>query len=302
MAQLGQEIEAFVRELVVEVEAAEAAGMTAPDAIAEHFNAKGLRTHKGRRWTGATVAKFLSSPGVKRYRSDGEGRRTAEPKDNPDKSSNALDAVQLRRISDITIGHYDRTAEDFRDGTPDHDVSQNSRALLDAIEGDPPFSILDLGCGPGRDLRHFRALGHEAVGLDGSKEFVAMARSSSGCEVLHQDFLAMTLPESRFDGVFANASLFHVPSQELPRVLLELSASLKPWGVLFCSNPRGNNEEGLRGDRFGCYLDLDTWRDYVTAAGFVEVRHYYRPPGLPRHNQPWLATVWRKPLQMDGNV
>jgi SAM-dependent methyltransferase len=302
MAQLGQEIEAFVRELVVEVEAAEAAGMTAPDAIAEHFNAKGLRTHKGRRWTGATVAKFLSSPGVKRYRSDGEGRRTAEPKDNPDKSSNALDKAQLQRIADITIGHYDRTAEDFRDGTQDHDVSQNYRALLDAIEGEPPFCILDLGCGPGRDLRHFRALGHEAVGLDGSKEFVAMARSSSGCEVLHQDFLTMTLPESRFDGVFANASLFHVPSQELPRVLLELSASLKPRGVLFCSNPRGNNEEGLRGDRFGCYLDLDIWRDYVTSAGFLEVRHYYRPPGLPRHNQPWLATVWRKPLHMHGNV
>ena len=48
-----------------------------------------------------------------------------------------------------------------------------------------------------------------------------MARSYSGCEVLHQDFLAMALPESRFDGVFANASLFHVPSRELPRVLLD---------------------------------------------------------------------------------
>ena len=77
MAQLGQEIEAFVRELVVEVEAAEAAGMTSPDAIAEHFNAKGISTRKGRRWTGATVAKFLSSPAVKRYRSGGEGDRTA---------------------------------------------------------------------------------------------------------------------------------------------------------------------------------------------------------------------------------
>src|SRR6266508_3406141 len=84
-----------------------------------------------------------------------------------------------------------------------------------------------------------------AVGLDGSKEFVAMARSYSGCEVLHQDFLAMVLPQSRFDGVFANASLFHVPSQELPRILLELRETLRPRGVLFCSNPRGTTRKAL---------------------------------------------------------
>lgn len=121
-----------------------------------------------------------------------------------------------------------------------------------------------------------------------------MARSFSGCEVLQQDFLAMALPESRFDGVFANASLFHVPSQELPRVLLELSATLKPRGVLFCSNPRGNNQEGLSGNRYSCFFDLDTWRTYLTSAGFIEVQHYYRPPGFPCHKQRWLASVWRK--------
>jgi len=104
----------------------------------------------------------------------------------------------------------------------------------------------------------------------------------------------MVLPESYFDGVFANASLFHVPSQELPRVLLELFTTLKSRGVLFCSNPRGNNEEGLGDDRYSCFFDLDTWRDYVVAAGFFEVQCYFRPPGLPCHKQPWLATVWRK--------
>ena len=104
----------------------------------------------------------------------------------------------------------------------------------------------------------------------------------------------MKLPESRFDGIFANASLFHVPSQELPRVLLELLKTLKPRGVLFSSNPRGNNEEGLSDGRYACFFDFDTWRDYVTSAGFVEAGHYYRPPGRPRHQQPWLATVWRK--------
>ena len=205
-----------------------------------------------------------------------------------------LDEAQLRRISEATISHYDRGAEDFWEGTRDHDVSQNYRALLEEIEGDQPFSILDLGCGPGRDLQYFRSLGHEAVGLDGSKKLVDMARSFSGCEVLHQDFLAMDLPESRFDGVFTNASLFHVPSQELPRVLRELASALKARGVLFCSNPRGGNEEGFNGDRYSCTFDLDTWLRFVTAAGFIELHRYFRPSGLPCHQQPWLATVWRK--------
>ena len=213
---------------------------------------------------------------------------------DPDKRPLQADAAQLHRMSEVTIAHYDRSAEAYWNGTRDHDVSQNYRSFLDAIEGDPPYSILDLGCGPGRDLHHFRSLGHDAVGLDGSKELAGMARSYSGCEVLHQDFQAMTLPEGRFEGVFANASLFHVPSQELPRILLELAATLKPRGVLFSSNPRGHNQEGYSGDRYSCFFDLDTWCNYVTAAGFCEVRHYYRPPGLPRHKQPWLATVWRK--------
>jgi len=213
---------------------------------------------------------------------------------DPDKHPLQVDVAQLHRISEVTIAHYDRSAEAYWGGTRDHDVSQNYKSLLDAIEGDPPYSILDLGCGPGRDLHRFRSLGHDVVGLDGSKAFVGMARSYSGCEVLQQDFLAMTLPEDRFDGVFANASLFHVPSSELPRVLRELAATLRARGVLFCSNPRGHNEEEFSGDRYSCFFDLDTWCNYVTAAGFYEVRHYYRPQGLPRHKQPWLATVWRK--------
>ena len=121
-----------------------------------------------------------------------------------------------------------------------------------------------------------------------------MARSSTDSNVLHQDFIRMNLPKYKFDGVFANAFLFHVPSQELPRVLLEIHQSLKKKGVFFCSNPRGNNEEGWNGDRYGCFYNFDTWQNYVTAAGFVELNHYYRPEGLPLHQQPWLATVWQK--------
>ncbi|HEY4012996.1 MAG TPA: class I SAM-dependent methyltransferase [Polyangiaceae bacterium] len=181
----------------------------------------------------------------------------------------------------------------FREGTIDHDVSQNYAALLGAIEGPAPFTILDFGCGPGRDLAYFRSRGHVAIGVEGCAAFCDMARDHSGCEVLHQDFLALSLPAALFDGVFANASLFHVPSGELPRVLGELRAATKPGGVLFSSNPRGDNDEGWRGDRYGCYWDFERWASIVTAAGYEEVTHYYRPKDMPREEQPWLASVWR---------
>jgi SAM-dependent methyltransferase len=203
------------------------------------------------------------------------------------------DDSELEDISRRTLGHYNGRAESFRTGTADHDVSQNIAALLDHIEGRPPFTILDLGCGPGRDLKTFTELGHVAIGLDGAERFVHMASEYSGCEVWLQDFLALDLPSARFDGVFANAVLFHVPSAQLPRVLNELRAALKPRGVLFASNPRGANEEGWNGDRYGAYHDLAQWRRFMGAAGFTELTHYYRPAGLPRDQQPWLASVWR---------
>jgi len=204
-----------------------------------------------------------------------------------------LNPQDIEAISGRTLEHYERSAEDFWRGTREHDVSQNIGALLQHIEGTPPFTILDLGCGPGRDLKAIAALGHVAVGLDGSARFAEMARAYSGCEVLQQDFLKLKLPAGRFDGVFANAALFHVPGQELPRVLRELHATLKPRGVLFSSNPRGDNEEGWNQERYGAYWDLETWRRYLAAAGFAELTHYYRPAGLPRERQLWLATVWR---------
>ena len=204
------------------------------------------------------------------------------------------DDAEAREAAALTLAEYDRMAEAYRLGTADHDVSQNIAALLEAIEGKPPHRILDLGCGPGRDLRAFTALDHEVTGLDGAAGLVALARAESACEVLHQDFLALDLPAAHFDGIFANAALFHVPGSQIARVLGELAAALKPGGVLFCSNPRGDNQEGWVGGRYGCFWDLATWRALVTDAGFHELHHYYRPPGRPRHEQPWLATVWRR--------
>lgn len=205
-----------------------------------------------------------------------------------------MKAEDLERIARLTLAHYEERAGAFWEGTRGHDVSQNVAALLDSIRANPPFTILDFGCGPGRDLKTFAALGHVAIGLEGAPRFAEMARAYSGCEVWEQDFLGLDLPPRRFDGVFANAALFHVPAQELPRVLRELRATLKRRGVLFSSNPRGANEEGWKGERYGSFHDLAAWRRHLEAAGFVELEHYFRPAGLPREQQPWLASVWRR--------
>ncbi len=88
-----------------------------------------------------------------------------------------LNPRDLGKIASLTLEHYDRRAEDFWEGTRDHDVSQNIEALLRFIEGEPPFTILDLGCGPGRDLKAFAERGHLAVGLEGAAHLAAMARA-----------------------------------------------------------------------------------------------------------------------------
>ena len=206
-----------------------------------------------------------------------------------------LSEREIEQTARATLDFYETHAQAFWEGTCDHDVSQNLDALIGALRGAPPYTVLDLGCGPGRDLIALTERGCRAVGIEGASAFVRMARESSACEVWQQSFLDLDLPAGGFDGVFANASLFHVPAQSLPDVLGRLWACLVPGGVLFSSNPRGENQEGWSGGRYAVFHDWEAWRRFCLAAGFEEIGHYYRPPGRPRSQQPWLASLWRRP-------
>ncbi len=205
---------------------------------------------------------------------------------------------KLDEIETFTLSHYDNNAESFWEGTKDHDVAQNYAAFLAPFQAGKTLDILDFGCGPGRDVKYFQSLGHRPVGLDGSAEFCRMARQSTGCQILHQRFLSLELPQQAFDGIFANASLFHVPSLGLPRVLNTLHKALRPSGILFSSDPRGD-EEGWHGQRYGRYMQLDTSKFYLEQAGFKVFHHYYRPADKPIHAQPWLAIVSRRHEKSD---
>eukprot|EP00287_Rhodomonas_sp_CCMP768_P022671 CAMPEP_0202821826 /NCGR_PEP_ID=MMETSP1389-20130828/10644_1 /ASSEMBLY_ACC=CAM_ASM_000865 /TAXON_ID=302021 /ORGANISM="Rhodomonas sp., Strain CCMP768" /LENGTH=211 /DNA_ID=CAMNT_0049494661 /DNA_START=188 /DNA_END=820 /DNA_ORIENTATION=+ len=190
-----------------------------------------------------------------------------------------------------TLGHYSRRAEIFWEGTKDHDVSQNRAAFIRNLEPKAPSEtrILDLGCGPGRDVLAFHQLGYKVTGLDGCPEFVSMGQKlCKSASFLLQDLHQLDLAGEEYDGIFANAALFHVQREELPAVMQKLVASLKWNGVLFTSNPRSMLAEdmekfGLPGEdeRYGHYQTYESWCRTLDAAGLTLVEHYYRPPGAP---------------------
>ncbi len=196
----------------------------------------------------------------------------------------------------ITIAEYQATADSFRQGTWDHDVTQNRQALTQAMPRNPG-RILDFGCGPGRDLVAFQAEGHEAIGLDATPAFVTMARDTTGCEVWQQNFLDLDLPDQHFDGIFANASLIHVPQAEMLRVLQELGRSLVENGAIVMSLARGEGEGFANrptGQRYTSFWEYETMTPILEQAGFQICDHYYRPPGLPQAMQSWVVIVARR--------
>lgn len=199
----------------------------------------------------------------------------------------------IKKLTLRTIEHYESHPRQFWEGTKDHDVSQNIQACLKHIEGEAPFRILDFGCGPGRDVKSFADLGHDATGLDGCPSFCQMARQHSGRNILCQNFIDLQLPAGSFDGIFANASLFHVPKALFSDVIQKLHAALDENGVLFSSNPRGKGED-ISGSRYGYYMELDSYQPLIENCGFKLIEHYYRPQGQPVEQCPWLACVFRK--------
>ncbi|HEY9876203.1 MAG TPA: class I SAM-dependent methyltransferase, partial [Candidatus Obscuribacterales bacterium] len=174
--------------------------------------------------------------------------------------------------------------------------SQNRDALVAAMPRNPG-KILDLGCGPGRDLVAFKSQGHTVIGLDATPAFVEMAQQASGCEVWQQSFFNLDLPPETFDGIFANASLLHVPRAEMVRVLKDLWRSLLSKGAIVMSMVRGDSEgysARSTGYRYVVGWEFETLATCVEAAGFEILHHYYRPPGLPPEAQSWLVIVARK--------
>lgn len=151
-----------------------------------------------------------------------------------------------------SIDYYNTYAAREFEETVNQDMSVIREGFLSYLEeGD---TILDLGCGSGRDSLAFYELGYDVTPVDASEEMCRLAEIHTGLEVLQMTFEAMEF-ENVFDGIWACASLLHVPKKELSGILTKIARALNHKGILYMSYKLGDFE-GFRENRyFSCYTE-----------------------------------------------
>ncbi len=153
-----------------------------------------------------------------------------------------------------TLEYYNRIAEKYIEDSLHADVSDLYAHLLPKVP--ECGSILDLGCGSGRDSKHFMELGYHVTAVDGSAEFCKRASNLLGIEVKCKLFDEIDFI-SEFDAVWACASLLHVPKNEIHSILRKIEKALKPEGIFYMSFKYGT-EERIAGERaFSDYTEQD---------------------------------------------
>lgn len=154
-------------------------------------------------------------------------------------------------------------------------------------------SILDLGCGSGRDSSSFIDLGYYVTPMDGSKEMCSLASVHIGEDVLNITFSEMEF-EDVFDGVWANASLLHVPSEEMPIILQKIVRSLKTEGVLYMSFRYGDFE-GVEGDRYFNHYHTKKLKELISEFKNLELIEIRKTEDVRKDkDQEWIYGLIKK--------
>ncbi|BBD08690.1 class I SAM-dependent methyltransferase [Desulfovibrio ferrophilus] len=186
-----------------------------------------------------------------------------------------------------TATWYDDHARSFFDETVEIELPHSYDAFLPRIP--PGGAILDAGCGSGRDSKRFAEMGYQVEAFDASQKMIDLARQHSNLNIRRLEFQDVDFPP-RFDGVFANASLLHVPTVELPGILKRLAAALKPAGVFFASFKHGQGEYFKDEQLYVCLQDETSLKLAVTQCELLTLqRTWTTPDNRPgRSSEQWL--------------
>lgn len=189
-----------------------------------------------------------------------------------------------------TEQYYRDNAEAFFDGTVGVDLATIRDRFVAAVR--PGGVILDAGCGSGRDARAFLDAGFQVAAFDASPELAALASTHIGIPVAVQRFEDFAMP-GPFDGIWACASLLHVPANGLSGTLGKLVSVLVPGGVLYVSFKRGAGER-TAGERVFTDLEPDALADLFTASGLCKVETWLTEDARPTRREQWVNGMARR--------
>ena len=190
-----------------------------------------------------------------------------------------------------TLAYYNTNAHRFTSDTLDVEFSDIQDSFLAQLPAGA--LILDFGCGSGRDSRYFLQKGYRVEACDGSEEMVKAATRNAGIPVKKMLFSELN-EENHYDGLFACASILHVPSKDLPDIFTRMKKAVKKGGILYVSFKYGTFE-GIRNGRYFTDLTEESLQAILDRVGGLEIiRTGITGDARPgREDEKWLNVLLR---------
>lgn len=194
-------------------------------------------------------------------------------------------------MSDETnIEYYNQNADAFCEQTWAVDMSELYRPFEAYVP--PKASILDVGCGAGRDALYFYEKGYDVTAFDYSLELVKNAQALTGLPILHRSFYEID-ERNKYDGIWCCASLLHVPFDQLSDVLMRLVRALKIEGVAYLSFKYGDSMREHNG-RIFTDLNEQSIRTYLTPLPVSIQKEWITEDQRPDRVERWLNVIIQK--------
>jgi cyclopropane fatty-acyl-phospholipid synthase-like methyltransferase len=191
-----------------------------------------------------------------------------------------------------TLNYYNENSEAFINNTRDVDFSDTQNLFMDLVPHGG--TILDFGCGSGRDAKCFLDHGYVVDATDGSKELCISASKFTGIEVKHMLFQDLD-EHNKYDGIWACSSILHLSSEELPPVLNKMAAALKDKGIIYTSFKYGDFE-GMRNGRYFTDLTEESFEDILLSVEDLVTEKLWITSDVRRGRgeEKWLNLILRK--------
>ncbi|MGF1849360.1 class I SAM-dependent DNA methyltransferase [Vibrio lentus] len=183
------------------------------------------------------------------------------------------------------MSYYDNHAERFIQDTLHVDMSPIYERFLQHFRGK---TLIDIGCGPGRDIKHFCNLGFDVTGVEPSSVLSQFAKNYTQAEIIESTIQALRVPY-QFDGIWACASLLHISSDELPMAFDNIAQIVKPDGVIYCSFKHGEFE-GVKNGRFFNFRTIDSLKA-ILPRSLTIVDHWITSDQRKDRSDEWLNVI-----------